>query len=346
MTDFVPGLQLSRELYVEEVRPLLDQHLPGLAHAAALLGRGSEVLGFDDVMSTDHDWHPRVQLFVEEGRRDQVDDLMSRALPAAFRGHAVGHEVHTVRGFFLDELALDLDQEITASDWLTLPEHVLRSLMAGEVFHDDVGLTQARALLAYYPRDVWLYLMVAGWWRISPEANLVGRVGTVGDELGSALIGSRLVTDMMRLCFLLERQYAPYSKWFGTAFSRLPCGPAMTPLLRRVVRAESWPEREQALLVACEELMRRHDSLGLTAPLTRGVERMWERPFRVAWSDCPRLLRAQIRDPAVASIADRWPVGPVDQFRELLWNSRNRPLLRRVFEDDAQATTVPEASEQ
>jgi hypothetical protein len=44
------------------------------------------------------------------------------------------------------------------------------------------------------------------------------RAGFVGDELGSALIGSRLVRDIMNLCFLLEKQYAPYPKWFGTAF--------------------------------------------------------------------------------------------------------------------------------
>jgi hypothetical protein len=35
----------------------------------------------------------------------------------------------------------------------------------------------------------------------------MGRAGYVGDELGAALIGSRLVRDMMRLCFLMERQY-------------------------------------------------------------------------------------------------------------------------------------------
>ncbi len=37
----------------------------------------------------------------------------------------------------------------------------------------------------------------------------------IGDEVGSALIGSRLVRDIMRLCFLMEQTYAPYAKWFG-----------------------------------------------------------------------------------------------------------------------------------
>ena len=54
MTAFIPGLELSRLFYQEAVRPILDAVFPGLPHSAALLGRGSEVLGFDDAMSTDH----------------------------------------------------------------------------------------------------------------------------------------------------------------------------------------------------------------------------------------------------------------------------------------------------
>nr|MBA2773672.1 hypothetical protein [Nocardioidaceae bacterium] len=66
MTAFVTGLELSRHFYHGLVRPILDARFAGLPHSAALLGRGSEVLGFDDEMSTDHDWKPRVLLFLRE----------------------------------------------------------------------------------------------------------------------------------------------------------------------------------------------------------------------------------------------------------------------------------------
>ena len=72
----------------------------------------------------------------------------------------------------------------------------------------------------------------------------------------------------MRLCFLMERQYAPYSKWFGTAFSRLRCGPDLTPTLWRVVRAETWQAREDALLAAYEKLAAMHNALQLTDPVS------------------------------------------------------------------------------
>jgi hypothetical protein len=184
---------------------------------------------------------------------------------------------------------------------------------------------------------------MAGWWRVHPEANLVGRAGAVGDELGSALIGSRLVSDLMRLCFLMERQYAPYSKWFGTAFSRLPCGPDLAPTLWNVVRAETWQSREEALLAAYEKLAVMHNALELTDPVVTEVVQMWNRPFKVAWADFPGLLRAEIQDPAVQGIAEQWPTGPVDQVRDLLWPTGSRHILLRLFDetdDDRQSARL------
>lgn len=54
MPAFIPGIELSRRFYTEAVRPVLDRHWPGLPHAAALVGSGSEALGYDDATSTDH----------------------------------------------------------------------------------------------------------------------------------------------------------------------------------------------------------------------------------------------------------------------------------------------------
>jgi hypothetical protein len=290
-------------------------------------------------MSTDHDWKPRVLIFLrEEGGpgspRRCIRDFLRRELPPNFRDRPVDYEIQTVHGYFLERLAVDVHGKIEARDWLTFPEQALRTFAAGAVHHDEVGLQAVLDRLAYYPHDVWLYLLVAGWWRVHPEANLVGRAGSVGDELGSALIGSRLVSDMMRLCFLMERQYAPYSKWFGTALSRLECGPELSPILWNALQAETWPERERALMAAYEKLAAMHNALQLTEPVSTEVEQMWNRPFKVAWADFPGLLQAQIKDPAVMSIAERWPVGPVDQFRELLWPAQNRRLLLRVFDQD------------
>ncbi len=86
--------------------------------------------------------------------------------------------------------------------------------------------------------------------------------------------------------------------------------------------------------MAYEKLAAMHNALQLTDPVSMRVERMWDRPFKVAWADFPDLLHAKIQDPAVLSIADRWPVGPVDQFRDLLWPGTNRRSLLRVFDQE------------
>ncbi|GAB3954606.1 DUF4037 domain-containing protein [Kribbella albertanoniae] len=316
----IPGIELCRRFYVEVVGPQLT-----VPHSAALIGRGSEVLGFDDEMSADHNCEARVVLFVEDPA------FLAPDVPGEFLGRKTLVEVHTLSGFFTQQLGFDPSAGVRVADWFTLPEQSLRMLTAGAVFHDDLGLQDVRDRLAYYPDDVWRYLMIAAWWRVHPEMNLVGRAGHVGDELGSALIGSQLVEDLMRLCFLMERQYAPYSKWFGTAFAQLSCGPELEPILYAVLRAADWQDREKALLAAYEAVAALHNRLGITAPVELGIEQMWGRPFKVVWGDFPGALSAAITDPAVRAIADRWPVGGIDRLRTILWKPTDRRTITTFF---------------
>jgi len=112
-------------------------------------------------------------------------------------------------------------------------------MVTGEVYHQGTGeLATLRKQLDWYSRDIWLYLLASGWQRISQEEQLIPRAAFVGDELGSAFIGSRLVRDIMNVCFLTERKFAPYSKWFGTAFKKLVCGSTLEPILLRVCKLQ------------------------------------------------------------------------------------------------------------
>ncbi|MER7250572.1 DUF4037 domain-containing protein [Kribbella sp. NPDC000426] len=315
------GLGICERFYQKIVRPQLD-----VPHSAALLGRGSEVLGFDDEMSTDHNCEARVLLFVDHGVEVRPE------VPATFEGRPTWVEVHTLHKYFRDQLAFDIDAELSPQNWLTFPESILRQHTAGGVFHDDLGLGAVRDRLAYYPDDVWRYLMITAWWRVHPEMNLVGRSGYVGDELGSALIGAQLVHDLMQLCFLIERTYAPYRKWFGTAFGRLSCGPALTPLLREVLRADTWQGREEALMAAYRGVAELHNRLAVTEPVELGVERMCGRPFRVVWGDFIGALAARIQDPEVLRIFERWPVGGIEQVRDMFWKAPDRRQLIELLD--------------
>lgn len=54
--SFRPGIEVARDFWEKVVRPILATQLPDAPWQAALIGTGSEVLGFDTVRSTDHSW--------------------------------------------------------------------------------------------------------------------------------------------------------------------------------------------------------------------------------------------------------------------------------------------------
>jgi Domain of unknown function (DUF4037) len=45
---------------------------------------------------------------------------------------------------------------------------------------------------------------------------------------------ARLVEALMKLRFLMEKKYAPYSKWFGTAFNELRWSQKLAPIFAKV----------------------------------------------------------------------------------------------------------------
>ena len=189
MPKFIPGLKLCELFYKKEVGPILTKEFPRLRYSAALIGWGSEVLGFDTPLSRDHHWGPRVLLFVSNNdysrSEEKLNQVLSENLPYDFLGYSTNYnepdanrvrhpirtkhgpvnhmvQVFTLKSFFEARLGFDPSKEITVTDWLTFPQQRLLELVSGEVYHD--GLDQLRKLrekLKFYPRDVWLYLLAA-----------------------------------------------------------------------------------------------------------------------------------------------------------------------------------------
>ena len=330
------GIELSRRFYAEVVSPWLAREFPQLRQAAALIGHGSELLGFDDEMSRDHDFGPRVHLFVTDADFETLGpEIVSRfaeAAPASFHGIAArpGHgrhradafgddrhglEVWTTRKAIRHWLAIDIDAPLDSVGWLGLAEQRLLAVTAGAVFRDDVGeLTALRDRLSYLPRHVWLYKLACQWRRIAEERAFVGRTGFAGDELGSRVIAARLVRDAMRMGFLIERRYAPYPKWFGTAFSRLPCAGQIAPLLDRVLDAADWKTREQTLAESYFVLAQLHVARGLPGDFEPRIGPYFDRPFTVINADgISAAIRAEIEDPFLGALP---VIGALDQVTD------------------------------
>jgi Domain of unknown function (DUF4037) len=361
---FVPGLQLSERFFTLAVAPVLQKHFPRLRYGAGRLGRGSEVLGFDTPRSMDHDWGPQCGIFVSEADYSEqlaaeIQNIMAAELPFEVDGfptHFALHEdlsghlqridqrpiahrvrISTVRRFLERSLSVNaLDETLTPKQWLTMPEQTLRCIASGAVFRDDLGeLEKARAILRWYPYDVWLYILAAQWRRIGQEEAFVGRCAEVGDELGSRIVAARLVRELMHLCLLMERRYAPYSKWFGSAFSRLECAPHIGPSLEAALSANDFETREQHLTIAYQQVAELHNALHMTEPLPVSVSNFHTRPFKVIHADrfC-EAIRNLITDPEVKKLPRH--VGSANQWvdaTDVLDRPHSMERLRRFYEE-------------
>jgi len=146
------------------------------------------------------------------------------------------------------------------------------------------------------------------------------------------VIAARTVERLIHLCFLMERKYAPYSKWLGTTFKRLKCYPVMGPIFENILRASDYQEREEWLVKAYVLIAEMHNQLGLTQPieartptysgwhaLRGGIDNLGvgdprnTRPHQVIFGDrfCDAILK-QITDPSVRSLLN--VMGSVNQF--------------------------------
>ncbi len=335
---FVPALELSRDFHREVVAPILAPESP----PAALLGWGSDVLGYDTPTSTDHGWGPRLLVFApDDARASSWQERIDCQLPDTFRGWPVrfgwdeveprSHvEVTTLARWCTAYLGVDATRTLDTFDWLVMPQQLLLGVTAGVVHADPDGqLGELRVSLGWFPDQVWRWLIGCQWHRIGQEEAFVARTAGLGDETGSAITAARLARDLMRLALLFDRRYAPYQKWLGTAFARMPHHDDLPAHLAAVVRAADAPRRESVLAAAYVDLAVRFNALGLCPRIEPTVSDYYQRPAQVIFAD--RFADATfdtVTDPELRQLP---PIGSVDQLADstdlLSSGSRSRLLL-------------------
>ncbi len=349
------GIDLARLFYRDVVRPWLDKAFPDLLYDAGIFGYGSELLGFDDEMSRDHNWGPRVQLVVTgedfASHAKSIVDGFDVLKPPMFLGEPIGYrsrphppivaddalgrqehglEVFTSGGILRTRLALSLQDPIDALTWLSLPEQRLLEITAGEVFHNGLGeLARLKNTFGNCPRDVTLYKLAAQWRRISDEQAFVGRTGHVDDDLGSRIIAARIARDIMRVGFLIEGRYPPYAKWFGTAFNRLSCAGMLSPLLSAALAATTWEERQSHLAHAGLAVAELHARAGFPLSVEPKVAPYFDRPFLVINAEeISADLASTITDPLLVDLP---VIGSIDHITDTTSLITSPERARRVI---------------
>ncbi|MCR5207427.1 MAG: DUF4037 domain-containing protein [Eubacterium sp.] len=233
------GLELSKAYFNEYGLPLLEWEFPGLMPylCAGLFGSGSECFGFDDEVSTDHDFEPGFCIFLpdEETLDRRSAFLLERAyakLPKEFNGFKramlspVGgarHGVLRTADFFTEKLGSP-NGLLTAEQWLTVPEQALAEAVNGEIFFDNYGeVSEIRKRLEYYPESI-RRKKLAGNLLLMAQSGQYNyrRCLSHGEEAAAQLAVFEFVNSAASAIFLLNKEYKPYYKWSFRALRALP----------------------------------------------------------------------------------------------------------------------------
>lgn len=313
MTKFIKGLELCEGFFNECAKPVIDKYFPNLQYSAGLIGYGSDVLGYDDEVSRDHMWGPRFYMFLGEkdiNKKDEIFKKFAESLPYEYMGYSVNFTepdpndcgvqhpqfinsgkvnplifIQTFDEFLIDEIGTaDLDN-ITLLDWLAFSEHRLLSLVSGKLFVDKLNIKNQIDRIRFYPDAVKLYLIASQWQIISSEQAFVKRCGEVGDEIGSQIICARIAERLMRLCFLYKDAYAPYSKWFGTAFNKLDNNEDIKIKINAALKANDLTKRENNLVEAQTLVADLHNASGITDKVDYNIESYFGRDIKVIFAD-------------------------------------------------------------
>lgn len=213
--------------------------------AVGLVGYGSECLGFDDEISTDHDygpsfciWLPR-EVYIKCGKEMQA---AYDALPKEFMGCVARVEEEQGKGrvgvlcledFYLEILGRESVPE-APEEWFALSEAALATATNGAVFADPCGKFTAirEGLLSYYPREVWLKKLAESLARAAQAGQYnYARAMKRGERIAAELALTEFVKETMQIVYLLNKKYAPFYKWMHRGMKELPVGSEIGDML-------------------------------------------------------------------------------------------------------------------
>jgi len=233
------GIELSKAFYEEYGKPMLENEFSDIMPylAAGIFGSGSECFGFDDEVSTDHDFEPGFCIFLPD--EDVIDRKTAFALERAyaklpkefegFRRSLMSPVGGARRGVlrtseFFEEKIGSKTGELDKIHWLSVPEQSLAEATNGELFFDNFGeVSKIRESLKNYPDDIRLK-------KLAGDLLLMAQSGQYnykrcidhGESAAAQLAVFEFVKSAMQVIFLLNNAYQPYYKWSFRALRALP----------------------------------------------------------------------------------------------------------------------------
>jgi hypothetical protein len=277
------GIDISRAFFQEEVLPAIQKGFPHLAErmSCGVFGSGSDATGLDDEISRDHHWGPRTNILLPspdnsaDGRN--LKEYLDRSLPKSYQGFPLPRVAQTASGISVESID-EFFRKFTGSaqppekltDWFLATEADLFHATNGEVFYDPTGeLKRRREGFRYYPELVWKKKN-ADWCMYFTGRDApynIHRCARRKDWLSAEMFLGAAIKRALELAFLLNKTYAPYSKWLYRKFLGLPrLVPQVDLQLQRILKTDSWRDRVMSLVEIAHIYAEEIHHLGLAGP--------------------------------------------------------------------------------
>lgn len=268
------GLELSRRYYTQTVMPAFRSEFPadyGLM-AFGLAGPGSECYGYDDEISRDHDWGPKICIWIPDDLyRSKGEELQQfyESLPKECCGYGpitrrdpgVRREgVLSIDGFYASFLGIE-GAPRNYREWLIVDEQSLSMCTNGEVFYDPSGIFSGirAALLSYYPMEIRLKKIAGRCLLMSQHGQYnLWRSVKRGDLPAAEYDKAIFAREAAHLVFLLEGKYRPFYKWLFRALEDIGgSGEKILSLLYTILQTDDHDELYAAVEEVAAALIRK-----------------------------------------------------------------------------------------
>lgn len=255
-SSWVSNLERSREFYEQYGRTMINAHFTEYENriAVGLTGEGSDCFGFDDEISTDHDYAPGFCMWLTAKDFEEIGERLQAEYDKLIAAHVAEspNNVHIssrrgvfrINDFYNQLLSSNCDYEAGETDFCDVEEQALAAAINGAVFEDKLGVFSAvRKNLAYYPDNVWRAKLAGAVHEFSQYAQSnYSRMMARKDYITADICKLKAVESTLDLIYLLNRQYAPYYKWKRKGAEKLKLSAKLLPLLEYVVKLPAQDE--------------------------------------------------------------------------------------------------------
>lgn len=235
--DWVSNLERSRTFYEKYGKAMLHEKFADYEDriAVGMVGEGSDCFGYDDKISTDHDYEIGFCMWLLKSDYEEIGEELQREYEKLIQTYLQEDGVNLflsnrrgifgVNDFYNRILGTDMDYEKMVEQGIadkmfisydSIAEYQLATATNGEIFADEQGVFTGirECLLKYYPQSVWRRKLAQSLHDFAQygQSNYA-RMMARKDYVTARICVGKAMESAMDLVYLLRKAYAPYYKW-------------------------------------------------------------------------------------------------------------------------------------